>query len=100
MGSTIHKLGSIVVITPISKLSNLVKCEKFVQQVVHLTCIWTFQLMFSYTVHQKIGTMHPCEFKCHGAIGHKHRSGEFMALYPTLTLNRIVLSNLHTKCQA
>jgi hypothetical protein len=39
VGSTIHKsMESIVVTTPITKLSNLVTCEKFVQQVAHLTC--------------------------------------------------------------
>ncbi|CAM6030054.1 unnamed protein product [Sphagnum balticum] len=98
VGSTIHKsMEFIVVITPITKLSNLVTCEKIVQ-VAHLICKWTFQLMFSYIIHQKIGAMHPSEFKCHGAMCHKHRNGGFMALYPTLALNRTMLPCSHTKC--
>jgi hypothetical protein len=99
VGSTIHKsMESFVVTTPITKLSNLVTCEKIVQQVAHLTYKWTFQLMFSYIIHQKIGAMHPSEFKCHGAICHKHRNGGFMALDPTLPLNKTMLPCSHTKC--
>jgi hypothetical protein len=80
VGSIIHKsTESIIVTTPITKLSNLVTCEKISQQVAHLICKWTFQLMFSYIMHQKIGTMHVSEFKCHGAMCRKHRNGGFMA---------------------
>jgi hypothetical protein len=81
VGSTIHKsMEFIVVTTHITKLSNLVTCEKIVQQVAHLICKWTFQLMFNYIMHQKIGTMHASEFKCYGAMCLKHRNGGFMAL--------------------
>jgi hypothetical protein len=67
--STIHKsMESIIVTTPITKLSNLVTCEKIVQQVAHLICKRTFQLMFIYIMHKKIGTMHVSDFKCHGAM--------------------------------
>jgi hypothetical protein len=99
VGSTIHKsMESFIVTTPITKLSNFVTCEKIVQQVAHLTYKWTFQLMFSYIIHQKIGAMHPSEFKCHGATCHKHRNGGFMALDPILALNKIMLPCSHTKC--
>ncbi len=99
VGSTIHKsMECIVVTTPITKLANLMTREKIVQQVAHLICKWTFQLMFSYIMHQKIGAMHPNEFKCNGAMCHKHKNGGFMALDPTLVLNRTMLPCSHTKC--
>jgi hypothetical protein len=99
VGSTIHKsMECIVVTTPITKLANLMTHEKIVQQVGHLICKWTFQLMFGYIMHQKIGAMHPSEFKCHRAMCHKHMNGGFMALDPTLVLNRTMLPCSHTKC--
>jgi hypothetical protein len=79
VGSTIHKsMECIVVTTPITKLSNLVTCEKNVQQMAHLICKWTFQLMFNYIIHQRIGAMHHGKFKCHGIMCQKHRNGGFM----------------------
>jgi hypothetical protein len=85
VGSTIHKsMESIIATTHITKLSNLVTCEKNFQQLAHLICKWIFQLMFSYIMHQKIGTMHASEFKCHGAMCQKHRNGGFTALDDTL----------------
>ncbi len=99
VGSTIHKsMECIVVTTPITKLANLMTHEKIVQQVGHLICKWTFQLMFGYIMHQKIGAKHPSEFKCHRAMCHKHMNGGFMALDPTLVLNRTMLPCSHTKC--
>ncbi len=93
VGSTIHKsMECIVVTTPITKLANLMTHEKIVQQVAHLICKWTFQLMFGYVMHQT------SEFKCHRAMCHKHMNGGFMALDPTLVLNRTMLPCSHTKC--